>query len=215
LCHLSADPLVYESVLENAREIFKEHEPCDLDKDIMFIKLPKHTDLSFVDPNIDEAKEGIYKQADNVEIKNNTKLELAETTDVNSFDALNIINKYTLSFRTIYILGQILRNFSTDLTKETYKKVLEKCNTVAVKLIDVSLKLDHFKNIPKNEIKDVNKIVEKNPLSSTLLKILVIQNALKWHWMYPARQSMYSLLKLKPEDPKLLLSAPGKPEKIN
>ena len=108
------------------------------------------------------------------------------------------------------MIKKISYSVGEENLKETYKRVLQKCNTTAVKLIDISIKLDHFRHIPKDEIKSVHKIVEHNRLADIVSQMLIIHSALKYRWDYKTRDSIFAQLSIKIEDPRFLLAPPGK-----
>jgi hypothetical protein len=55
----------------------------------------------------------------------------------------------------------------------TYEKVLSSNDTLATRVIDVVIKLDHDNRIPDNTLKELRKRVLKNPFTYTVIRDLV------------------------------------------
>ncbi len=53
---------------------------------------------------------------------------------------------------SISFIKKISGSVGTEALRQTYEALLEKHNTVAVKLIDLSVKLDHFERFPSEEL---------------------------------------------------------------
>lgn len=90
---------------------------------------------------------------------------------------------------------------------DIYKKVLrEEGESTANKLIDLSIKLDHFKSVPENDISNINKMTRKNVFALAILRDMVVN----FLYLFPAeqdtRQKLGKLLGFKTTDPKMLVS---------
>jgi predicted MPP superfamily phosphohydrolase len=97
----------------------------------------------------------------------------------------------------LMVIGNFIKRISfavgTDKLHETFNEILEKYDWNSVKLIDISIKLDHYHYLPIKDIIDANKSLKKKKISSILLKIFV-----KFYLeMYP--ESIENLQKLSSE----------------
>lgn len=86
---------------------------------------------------------------------------------------------------------------------QTFQAVLERNRTTATVLIDVSVKLDHFPNVPPNEIKELGREVRKSYFTSILLRDLVRQHLLVFEVSTKERQRLLSWLGIEGPTPEL------------
>jgi predicted MPP superfamily phosphohydrolase len=127
--YLTKDEELIRHIVANARRIYANLKPCDMQQDVEFINK-----LSTTKPPPLELECG---EADNHRDDHNRKQDTAEeqssfvTTDdvdVTYDEKLQEIVKITIAFKTLQILGQVLRNFTgslegplkLDITKECY-----------------------------------------------------------------------------------------------
>lgn len=141
LTHHSKDKFLLTEILTNAKELFNDLEPCKLENDISAInklgdKLPQ---LVYDSKTIEEHREELNEKKDEQEAPE--KAELAKNynniPDLNDdISDLDIVAKLNLAFKTIEILGQILKNnygkisnpVIFDLVEETYLMGLRTLN---------------------------------------------------------------------------------------
>jgi len=71
-----------------------------------------------------------------------------------------------------------------------------KLNSPAVKLINIAIKLEFTKKIPKKEISKLYADISNNPLTRRLLQELVIQHLYLNHVKYQDRQWISETLKI-------------------
>jgi len=89
--------------------------------------------------------------------------------------------------------------------KETYHRVREIAGEadVPTRLIDLSIKLDHFGQIPESDVKDLEHRLRGNFTAYTILKLLVAQFLHLFPCDYKTEQRMVELFKFQPHVPKL------------
>jgi len=89
----------------------------------------------------------------------------------------NEIAKRLVFSLCLMVIGSFIKRISfavgTDKLEETYSELLEKYDWNSVKLIDISIKLDHFHYLPIKYIITANKTLKKKKLSSIILRIFV------------------------------------------
>jgi len=119
LTHLSKDPFLIESLLEHAQSVFGTVSPARFDDDVAFLKeiadvVPK---LVLKDLDVREEKR---KRLENLETEFykrepiNTE-ESPESEDTKEDSSQAFFNEHQLSFRTLQILGQVIKNFPGSL----------------------------------------------------------------------------------------------------
>lgn len=293
LSYLSKDPLIYDAMLKNARDIFKEYGTCDLDKDVSYINIlqPSKPKLLIEEKSTEETREEILRAKDEVYSLLDDDDTTCDAEDVVDIEDLDPLLKLNVAFKTVEILGQILRNFPTSLRKEiklglakecyslglrtlkvflgtfnenldeiriilgefireeqgikdeqeiskrvnqftffiplslafavikkisysvgseqleeTYRRVLSESSSIAVRLVDISIRLDHFQHVPVDDIVVLHMDLKGNYFSSMLLSILVVENMFMYRWDRAMRQSTLTRLQIVVKTPKLIES---------
>ena len=72
--------------------------------------------------------------------------------------------------------------------------VLSVHNTVAVSMLNISIKLDHFSGLPYEDIQALYKRIRSNIFSVDTLRVLVIENLLMYQIPPSMRQKVLTLL---------------------
>ena len=285
LTHHSKDPYILEVILRNAKLLFSEYEPIKLKKDDissvndLLREIPK---LVLESKDVRENRQRNLKGLDRAEslrtnksALNHSKSDFDLNDDVRDLD---LISKLNLAFKTVEILGQIIKNYygslkgeikfdigqeayfiglralnsifvlikdNTDyivneiqvklLQKEiedkdkreefakkflfhfyvlfthafvkkisisvgsenlepTFREVLKKNDFPAVRLIDMAIRLDHYKAFPFSDIEELKKEISENYLPYILLKHLVINYIYMFPTDYKTKQKICSLL---------------------
>jgi predicted MPP superfamily phosphohydrolase len=119
LSYLSKDPIILSSIIKSSQELFSTYEECDVEKHTVFLQnliedLPK---LIIDGESAEARKKDILAKEDEVEsIKSS---EADENTlnyeEVVTDDQINETLKINVAFKTIQIMGQILRNYTGTL----------------------------------------------------------------------------------------------------
>jgi len=102
------------------------------------------------------------------------------------------------------IVKRITRAIGYEKLSETFSDILEKHNFNAVKLIDTSIKLDHNKEFPWEEVKSLNKATTKHFLPNVVLQNLVINYLYVFHTSIEEKQKICSLLGIKIDKQRLI-----------
>jgi hypothetical protein len=101
---------------------------------------------------------------------------------------------------TIFILGQmgaqsVIKGISLSIGSKKLDPLYEdmkKGNSMSFDLINISIHLDHFKEIPEKDIYEILDNGKKYYFTSTLLKMLVIDTLLKYPPSKSKRQSIFA-----------------------
>lgn len=91
--------------------------------------------------------------------------------------------------------------------EETYKSVLEQDGThLPVKIIDYSIKLDHFSHFPKPELEGIIELARKNAFALRLVRDLTADYLYLFPTDYRVRQFIGEKLGIKVNTPQILAS---------
>jgi DNA repair exonuclease SbcCD nuclease subunit len=102
------------------------------------------------------------------------------------------------------ILKTISYAVGLEILEETYREVLETSDEpISFRLIDTSVKLDHFANFPERAVEDLWQDLRKNPFASTLLRDLVAHYLYLFPLDYRKAQHIGSLLEIEINAPQL------------
>lgn len=115
--YLTQDERTITQILHNAKRLYEEVKPCNLDSDIQFINQFKVTPLRLRlngnDPSQNKEKE--LRAID--EMERQIPVEEPEE-DYEIEKELNDVLRLNVAFKTLQIIGQILRNFPGRLERE-------------------------------------------------------------------------------------------------
>ncbi|HSY64957.1 MAG TPA: metallophosphoesterase [Terriglobales bacterium] len=107
------------------------------------------------------------------------------------------------------VLGQIRRlSLAVGVAelRETYDEIREKADKddIATALIDLAIKLDHFGQIPEEDVQDLEFRVRNNITAYTILRLLIAQFLELFPCPYQVQQRMAQLLKFKTQPMKMV-----------
>lgn len=131
LTYLSKDPYILSTIIEAARELFLQFKEVDIVKDSGFldnlsVEIPK---LIIKGLDSEERHKEILEKKDEIEILDNKIKDEPKNLDEVDIDInLDLVLQVNVAFKTIQILGQILRNYpgsldryqKNELSKEAY-----------------------------------------------------------------------------------------------
>ncbi|HEX8176636.1 MAG TPA: hypothetical protein VF543_16205 [Pyrinomonadaceae bacterium] len=147
LVYLTKDREIIERFMENARKIYDEHEPCDLDRHVAFInQMYKETlPLSLPATDLEENRDQYRQKLDEAEEEESAAQQSmdkreAEQLKIKYDKNLSDIFKINIALKTLDLMGQVLRNFpgsllgdlKFQLTQESYQLVLRTLRAVFV-----------------------------------------------------------------------------------
>lgn len=143
LAHFSKDPSIVDAVVETAESLFKDAPEADLDKGVGFfsklqILLPQLT-LPSSDP-ADNRRNMLQKQDEALagadKSESSGRMVTATPTENDGIDTdLRLALELNAAFKTIRILGQILRNSAGSLKGETKFKLVKKIYSLGLRVL--------------------------------------------------------------------------------
>jgi hypothetical protein len=88
---------------------------------------------------------------------------------------------------------------------QTYTDVLDSVpDSMAVKLIDLSIRLDHFRAFPQEKVRELHRLVGKNVFVRDVLNDLIIAHFMRFEVDRRVRQSVAALLGFRASHPLLV-----------
>ena len=138
LSYLSKDPIIIEAISQNARELFSKCPPCDLDKSVEFLNKLQATipQLMLGDGDPRDNRLRILRRIDESskrkpELRDDDELDAEEEEKavVSDFFKLNS------AFKTVEIIGQILRNYAGSLKGDQKLDLASDCFGLALRTL--------------------------------------------------------------------------------
>jgi len=145
---------------------------------------------SILSENLDSIIEDITKIISEKEISDKDKKE-------------DLSRKFLFGFFSILAFSFIKRiseSVGTSNLTETFKDILSQYQYNSVRLIDISIKLDHSHIMPIDDIGNLKEVFSKNYLSSTLLKRLVIDHLYMFPVDFKVKQRICEILGISIDD---------------
>jgi len=168
LAYLSREPIIVDEMLRASRAIYPDIEPCDFGDQMKFVaalhdRVPKTV---MIEKDAKSARKEINQTIDQIEAQ---MPQPAEDADLN--DALRI----NVAFKTIQILGQILKNRPGSIRGPAKMEIAEECYFLGLRalraLINVlephrdelvefiSQQLERFQKDPDERMKKARRVV--------------------------------------------------------
>lgn len=137
LTHHSKDSFLIKKLLEQAREIFNKVQPCKLEEDIKKInelgdKIPE---MVFENRSIDE-----YRAEEN-RLKDVQKTEVDDYEFLEDNSEIDIVAQLNMAFKSIEIVGQILKNNYGKIEKTSIENLLEETILLGLRTLNVFFKI--------------------------------------------------------------------------
>lgn len=192
LIHHSKDPFILNEILSNSKLIFNDIEPIKFDKDIGVINslLDEVPKLVLEEQDVREYREKKLYIKDNIELLENNTINYEETqesldevaTAEENIKQLDTIDELNLAFKTMEIIGQVLKNYWGSLNGNTRLHLGEEIYSLGLRSLNSFLSVlvesnDFIVNTIKGLIRDeeINEDVEIEKISKKILFNLVIE----------------------------------------
>jgi predicted MPP superfamily phosphohydrolase len=107
--------------------------------------------------------------------------------------------------KMVFALGELLalvfvkkiaNSVGLERLGQTYDRVLTENDTVAVALVDVAIRLEHFTQFPETAVRDLVKRTQKLQFPYGLLRVLVFENFVLYPSDYQLRQRVCAMLNI-------------------
>ena len=137
LTYLSKDPVVIDAIRARARSIFPDKTPATLNSDTDFFgrllnELPRRV---FQDRPSREARKDLNRALDRTNIDG--PAASASRRDARQEDDLDDVLSLNVSFKTLQILGQVVRNFAGSLLAEEKTAITLECFALGLRTLSM------------------------------------------------------------------------------
>jgi hypothetical protein len=133
LCYSCKDPYILETLLTSSKVLFTSYQECDIAKDTKRVSdlipnLPR-----FLPVPSDSQDESSQKESENTVPSTDKQIEeiVEEKSDIEMEEVLQL----NVAFKTIQILGQLLRNFSGSLVGEQKLALARECYSLGLRVM--------------------------------------------------------------------------------
>jgi 3',5'-cyclic AMP phosphodiesterase CpdA len=139
--HLTEDWDVTSYIVSAADQIYAEHERADLESDVKFINsIFKETRrLVLPDSDVERHQEQYRQQRDEAEQEEDGGFVLAP--DAQYDKALSDLHKVAIAFKTLDVLGQILRSLTATLEGDQKIKIVKSCYSLGLRTLRALLRV--------------------------------------------------------------------------
>lgn len=112
---------------------------------------------------------------------------------------------YSLIFGCSYgLIKRVSQAVGSDQLEETYSKIKDPRSPISIALIDLSIKLDHFRLFPATEVDAIAGMATKNTFATSLLRCLVRDHFYLYPVNYKIRQAVCQKLGITINDANML-----------
>lgn len=141
--YLTKDREIIEQMLDHAGKIYSDHQPCNLESHVSFFNHQKPTPhrIALPESSALENREQLREINDELNGEDRDDDELAENSPEQ--ENLDLI-KINLAFKTLEIIGQILRNFPYSLRADLKLEIAREGFLLGLRTIKMFL--DRFEN---------------------------------------------------------------------
>ena len=154
----------------------------------------------FVGPNITGLRE-VFKEVLREQGLSDEK-ELERTVD---------FVLYRVTFHIAFgIIKRISRSVGSEYLAETFQEVSDHRVPTSISLVNLSIKLDHFREFPLRDIVQIYDDVHKNLFTSSIIRGMVVQHLYLFPVARTIRQQVCDRLAIKISNPKLLTGEASK-----
>jgi hypothetical protein len=143
--YLTKDDELIRPIIANAQQIYSNYPACDMDGDVEFLnKLAKTTPppLILECGNPSDNHDHHNRRRDEVEEESlPAPSEEIDKIDIKYDDNLQHLVKLTFAFKTLQILGQVLRNFTGSLEGPLKLEITRECYSLGMRALSAVLSI--------------------------------------------------------------------------
>lgn len=143
--YLTKDASLIRRLIDSAKQIYDEHEPCDLENHVTFLNKmitqpppPLQLASGDVRENRDQSNR---KQDEAAELQNEHEAARDSAHNYKYNRQLEDVVKLNIAFKTLKILGQVLRNFPGSLDGALKLDITRECYLLGLRTIHALLRL--------------------------------------------------------------------------
>jgi hypothetical protein len=136
--YLTRDPELIGHLLECAKRIYRDRKPCDFERDVQFVNALYTDSKPLLLPPGDPSdhreleRERLDATEEDISLQGNAK-ELAYG------DELVDLLKMNFAFKTLHVLGQVIRNFPGSLERDVKRDIAKECYLLGLRTLSAIL----------------------------------------------------------------------------
>ena len=137
LAHLSGDPYIVEQMLAKARTLYDEHFPAELERDVAFINdlsRAVHEAVYYERDTNAARKESLERMDEDEQEDTETQNDALDFDDPSEAEADPIL-RLTIAFKTMQIVGQVLKNFYGSITGNVKTEIAKECYRLGLRCL--------------------------------------------------------------------------------
>ncbi len=164
--YLSKDRVLIEEVLANSQRIFATISPCDLDSNLAFINELFGTKQAVIEnpsEDLSQNRSEIRSAQDEAASRNDASQRTAEIEN-------SSVSEVNFAMRSLEIMGQVLKNFPTDLRRDLKASLIKESYALALRTIGSFLHSLQLNRKPIREALSLNLARESAFASRSLEK---------------------------------------------
>lgn len=178
LVYLTNDEKVIEQLLDNGKSFYEDYDPCDLDDHVRHINslsadLPP---LLLDDGDAKEHRDKYERERDH----NEGLVRINKQDDVGNLDEerqLDEIMRLNVAFRTLQIMGQVLRNFPGVLTGEVKRNLAHESYLLGLRILKYMLVIiesdtEYFREFVTELIREFDNIKDPEELDKKTTRLM-------------------------------------------
>ena len=141
--YLSRDPLVIDYVVQCAKKIYADREPCDFEKDVEFVNRLYTDARPLVLPagSPPEHRDIERERLDAVGDHDGPAETSEDARNLKYKDDLADLLKINFAFKTLNVLGQVVRNFPGSLERTAKREIAKECYLLGLRTLKAVLRI--------------------------------------------------------------------------
>jgi hypothetical protein len=140
--YLTKDAELIRRITENSKRIYDECKPCDLEKDVTFLNTlytQAPPPLHLMSTDVRSNREAYNRKQDEAAEQERERQAVVEEESYEYDRQLEDVIKINIAFKTLRILGQIIRNFPGSLDGQLKLEITEECYSVGMRTLTALL----------------------------------------------------------------------------
>jgi hypothetical protein len=141
--YLTKDSVLIKHLTNSAKKIYDEYEPCDMESDVNFLNILYPQDpapLTLPSSDARTNRDDYNRKQDDANESLEQQKDTDEAVDFKYDRHLREAIKINIAFKTLQILGQILRNFPGSLEGQLKLQITRECYELGMRTLRALLK---------------------------------------------------------------------------
>lgn len=181
LIYFVKEPWMFERMRDNARRIYARERPCDLTTDVEFVNRMMTEVRPFELPatTTEENQEKHLAMRDDLEQEAAGLMESKRGAKVQYSDDVDDIIKLNIAFKTLDLMGQVVRNYPYTLPADTKEELVAECELLALRTMKAVLVIAE-ESLERCQAYYAQLIRERRALESDIQTIIETDQLLMW-----------------------------------